>query len=98
MPEKLSEDLDIDETYDDMPELIPRSSLRQVPSDQPTLKPTYENPGIDTSQLTFPKDNEIITRSKGKLILDNVPLPLEESIKTYVRVKKKPYKSIKYKQ
>src|SRR5687768_12083390 len=58
---------------------------------QSALKPSYENPGIDTTRLTFPKDDERITRSKGKLLLDNVPIPLDPSIQTYVREGKKPY-------
>ena len=94
MPEKPSVDPDIENDDDDLPDLLPRPKS-MARRDQSVLKPTYENPGIDNSCLTFPK--EIITRSKGKLKLDNVPIPIDESIKTFVRDGKRPYKEVKYK-
>src|SRR5688500_17275102 len=97
IPKESPEDLDNHELEDDQQEVEISQSSYMPRSNQPALKPSYENPGLDTTRLTFPKDNERITRSKGKLILDNVPIPLDPTIQTFVREGKKPYKSLNYK-
>jgi len=66
-------------------------------TDAAILKPEYMNPGLDTSTLTVPTTGPI-TRSKGKLQLNNTQLPMDESIQTFTRLKKKPHKEIKYKE
>ena len=65
--------------------------------DKSVLKLDYVNPGLDTTGLYSPRDTGVVTQSKGKLKLDNDVLPLDDSIDTFVRPKKKPYKEIKYK-
>ena len=62
------------------------------------LKLDYVNPGLDTTGLYSPRDTGVVTRSKGKLKLDNDVLPLDDSTDTFVRSKKKSYKEIKYKK
>ena len=37
------------------------------------------------------------TRSKGKLFLDDKVIPLDDTIETFVRARKKSYKEVKYK-
>ena len=80
IPRESTEDLDIQEDDDSDIDIVTSPPVPTV--SQSLLKPSYENPGMDTTHLTFPKDNERITRSKGKLILDNVPVPLDPSIQT----------------
>ena len=53
------------------------------------------NPGMDTSKLQVPTTG-VITRSKGKLKLDNCPVGIDESIQTFTRSKKQAYKDIVY--
>ena len=60
------------------------------------MKPTYTNPGMDTKSLVVPR-TPMATRSKGKLLLDNNAIPLDDSIETFVRARKKSYKEVKYK-
>ena len=60
------------------------------------LKPTYTNPGMDTKSLVVPR-TPMATRSKGKLMLDNNAIPLDDTIETFVRSRKKSYKEVKYK-
>ena len=52
---------------------------------------------MDTTSWTAPKYTGAITRSKNKLLMDNVPIPVDDSIKIYVRSKKKPYKEVSHK-
>ena len=61
------------------------------------LKPNYTNLGLDTSTLETPKTLGPTTRFKGKLKLDNETLPIDETIETFTRTKKIPYKQVKYK-
>ena len=61
------------------------------------LKPEMENPGLNTATFVVPY-NGPTTRSKGKLKLDNQSMNIDESIKSFPRSKKKPYKEIKYKE
>ena len=60
------------------------------------LKPTYTNPGMDTKSLVVPR-TPMTTRSKGKLMLGNNAIPLDDTIETFVRSRKKAYKEVKYK-
>ncbi|HEY9710848.1 MAG TPA: reverse transcriptase domain-containing protein, partial [Oculatellaceae cyanobacterium] len=68
------------------------------PIARPTYKQDYTNLGLDTSHLALPKGTGPVTRSKGKLALDNTPLAVDESIETFTRSKKKGYKHVKYKE
>lgn len=45
----------------------------------PTHNSGYVNPGLKMEQLYFPKDSSIITRSKGKLMIDNAPMQVDET-------------------
>lgn len=56
----------------------------------------YTNNGMDTSQPEVPCEGPI-TRAKGKLILDNDKLNLDESIDQHPRKRKQPYKEVRYK-
>ena len=60
-----------------------------------SMKPVYVNEGLDTTQLYVPMDKP---RSTGqmKLVLDNQPIPLDDSIPTYGRTGKKDYKEVQY--
>ena len=75
---------------------VPTQTASVGNPDKPVLKPSYVNPDMDTSKLIVPKEMGRITRSKGKLILDNDPIPMDDTIPTYSKSKKKPYKKIKY--
>jgi hypothetical protein len=66
--------------------------------DDPALKSDNVNKGLDSSILEVPKEDGPTNRSKGKLKLDNVVLPIDDSIKTFIRSKKKAYKYVKYKE
>ena len=57
----------------------------------------YVNPGMNTTSLVMPRDNGPTTRSKGRLKLDNDTLQVDETINSYPKTKKKPYKQVKYK-
>jgi hypothetical protein len=54
------------------------------------------NVGMDTSQLEVPFEGPI-SRAKGKLILDNDKIDIDESIDQYTRTKKQAYKEVRYK-
>jgi hypothetical protein len=56
---------------------------------------SYENQGLDTKTLSFPASG-VTTRSKGKLMLDNTPLTIDEEINTFPRIKKQSYKDVEY--
>src|SRR5687768_3473803 len=60
------------------------------------LKPSYTNSGMNTKSLVVP-GTPIVTRSKGRLMLDNNVIPLDDTIETFVRTRKKPYKEVEYK-
>ena len=60
------------------------------------ISENYINNGMDTSQLEVPMEGPI-TRSKGKLVLDNIKLDIDESINQHPRNKKLPYNQVKYK-
>ena len=62
-----------------------------------SLKNTYVNPGMDTSKLFVPKDQQKLLNST-KLILDNDPVLLDDTIPTFNRTGKKAYNEIKYNQ
>ena len=65
---------------------------------EPPPKPKdYVNPGLDTKSLAVPRAEGSIIRFKGKSELDNKVLPINSTIKTFVRDKKMPYKHVKYK-
>ena len=72
----------------------------KIPHDPnlPILKLDYTNEGLDTTSLVLPKSTGPTTRSKGKLKLDNDLLPIDDTIETYTRTKKQPYKQVKYKE
>ena len=63
-------------------------------SKKSSLKPSYENKGLDTSQLYVPKEQ---LESNNKLILDNEPVTLDDTIPTYSRTSKKAYREVQYK-
>ena len=64
--------------------------------DLDVISEDHFNNGMDTSQLEVPSVGPI-TRAKGKLVLDNDKLDIDESIDQHPRTKKLPYKDIKYK-
>ena len=76
-------------------EEIPSTS--EVPTNEPVFKQDYDNQGMDTTNIYLPKETGVTTRSKGKLKLDNARIPLNESIDTFVRKKKKSFRKVKYK-
>ncbi|HEY9706697.1 MAG TPA: hypothetical protein V6D48_00665, partial [Oculatellaceae cyanobacterium] len=86
---------DIEEPSDTLQE---NNDASEESVNEPVIKPNYDNPGLDRSTLAIPKTNGPITRSKGKLRLDNDILPIDESINSYPRVKKQPYKQVEYKE
>src|SRR5688500_11257474 len=51
---------------------------------------------MDTKSLVVPQTPMNI-RSKGKLMLGNKAIPLDDTIETFVRARKKTYKEVKYK-
>ena len=61
-------------------------------------KQKYVNPGLDTTVIEVPRVTGPITRSKGKLKLDNDVMPVDESIETFTRSKQLPYKEVQYKE
>ena len=61
------------------------------------LKSTYVNQGFDTSKLFVPKEQSELDNNT-KLILDNAPIPIDETIPTYGRSGKKAYKEVQYNQ
>ena len=63
-------------------------------SKKSSLKPSYENKGLDTSQLYVLKEQ---LESNNKLILDNEPVTLDDTIPTYSRTGKKAYREVQYK-
>ena len=86
--------LDSESDEDNTPDPKPPES--KTKSGLTILKPIYINPGMDTKNLVVPR-TPMVTRSKGKLMLDNNATPLNDIIETFVRSRKKPYKEIKYK-
>ena len=64
--------------------------------DLDVISEDYTNIGMDTSQLEVPFEGPI-TRAKGKIILDNDKIDIDESIDQYTRTKKQAYKEVKYK-
>ena len=84
MPETLDRGDDIDDDIEISDNEDPITT--KVPAKtRPTFKDNYVNPGLDTAHLSLPRTNGPITRSKGKLALDNVPLPIDESIDTFTK-------------
>ena len=63
----------------------------------PILHHICDNPGLDTTQLTFPKYIEAETMGK-RLKLDTEPLEMNEDIPSFPRKGKKKYAEINYKQ
>ena len=80
---------------DSLEEEIPSTS--EVSTNEPVFKQDYDNKGLDTTNIYLPKETGVTTRSKGKLKLDNAIIPLNESIDTFVRKRKKSYRKVKYK-
>ena len=64
--------------------------------DLDVISDDYINPGMDNSLLEVPFEGPI-SRKKGKLILDNDKIDLDESIVQHPRTKLQPYKEVKYK-
>ena len=62
------------------------------------MQPNYENLGLDTTVLESSEYKGPLTISRGKLKLDKSLLDIDETIETYTRTKKKPYKEVKYKE
>ena len=60
-------------------------------------KPDYINLGFNTSTLKTLQSLGPTTRFKGKLKLDNETLTIDQTIETFTRTKKIPYKQVKYK-
>ena len=85
--------------YDEM-EPDPVANHTNIPSKssssskKSSLKPSYENKGLDTSQLYVPKAQ---LENNTKLVLDNDPLTLDDTIPTYSRTGKKAYREVQYK-
>ena len=103
MPSKsLREEL-LDSSMDEYDLLEPDPIGHPVTSDSPktqstrksSLKPTYENPGLDTTQMYVPV---VPPKHEGnlKLVLENEPIPLDDTIPTYERTGKKAYKEVHY--
>ena len=63
-------------------------SMPNMDNESSILKPDYINLGLDTSALETPKASGPITRSKGKLKLDNEVLANAETIESFTRTKK----------
>src|SRR5688572_26253001 len=63
IPKEPPEDVDAHETEDDHleSEIMPSPYVPNI--NRPILKVSYENPGVNTTCLTFPKENKRITRS-----------------------------------
>ena len=88
MPEGYTQE-NIESAQDNDPHYSPHS-------DDATMKPDFVNQVLDTTILGVPASGPT-TRSKGKLNLANDPIPNDESIETYTRTGKVPYKDVKYK-
>ena len=65
--------------------------------DNGIVRPEYINQGLDTSTIAVPATGPT-TRSKGKLSLSNDTLPTDDSIETFTKSGKEPYKKVKYKK
>ena len=87
--------LDSESDDDKTPEPDPKPPETKTKEGLTILKPTYTNPGMDTKSLVVPR-TPMATRSKGKLLLDNNVLPLDDTIETFVRSRKKSYKEVRY--
>ena len=87
MPVKTAEVEDILEDSGELLDAYVPSATSNPNNDESILKSDYVNPGLDTTAFYSPKDKGMTTRSKGKLKLDNDAVPLDESIKTFVRKK-----------
>ena len=84
----------MDENIINQEQTSPKSDLLET-----SLKTSnYNNLGLDTSKLETDQYNGPVTRSKGKLKLDNNIMEIEEDIESFPRKKKEPYKDIKYKE
>src|SRR5687768_6498588 len=57
-----------------------------------------QSSNFDTSKLIVPKNKGPTTRARGKLLLENTPLTMDNSIETFPRTGMLPYKQVKYKQ
>ena len=79
--------IDIDKNNDGQEVLV----VKEKP-DFPSTQ-DYTNPGVDTSQLQTPSSG-VLTRSRGKLKLDNGPVDLDDSIQPFIRSKKQPYRDV----
>ena len=64
--------------------------------EEATIRPDYINEGLDVSTLVVPASGPT-TRSKGKLRLGNDYLATDDTIETFPRTKKVPYKKVKHK-
>ena len=75
-------------------QVLPSSTKTPIPQ-KSSLKPSYINKGLDTTQLLVP-----ITQLEhsSKLVLDNDSVELDESIPTYNRTGQKAYKEVQYNQ
>ena len=59
---------------------------------------TYVNPGLDTVNLAVPKADKPLTRAQGRLQIHNEVIPIDDTIESFTRTKKVPYKQIEYKK
>lgn len=91
---------DYTETFPDVEDLVLNIDVPKIVNDNDSsiLKPDYVNIGLDTTTLETPKLTGPTTRSKGKLKLDNEALVIDDTIESFTRGKKQPYKFTKYKK
>lgn len=87
--------------YSPEPLQITETAIQDTPvhltdNDSSILKQDYVNLGNVTSTLEVPKVQGPTTRSKGKLKLDNDKLIIDETIESFTRTRKKPYKEVTY--
>ncbi len=62
-----------------------------VNSSRKTVK-EYVNQGVDTVNLAVPKIDKPLTRAQGRLQIYNEVIPIDETIESFTRTKKVPYK------
>lgn len=58
----------------------------------------YVNQGVDTINLAVPKVNKPLTRAQRRLQIHSEVIPVDESIESFTRTKKVPYKQVEYKK
>ena len=58
----------------------------------------YVNQGVDTINLAVPKVDKPLTRAQGRLQIHSEVIPIDDSIESFTRTKKVPYKQVEYKK